>query len=137
MQQSFTCANCGKKVTTSGNIGTHQRNHCPYCLYSKHVDERSGDRQAHCHGKMIPIGLTFKHEGEGKVGELMLIHLCEKCGKISINRLAGDDDIEKVQQVFEESFGLDEDSKKRLNEEKIRLLGGGDKEEVRVQLFGR
>lgn len=135
--QSFICANCRKEVSTSGNIGTHQRNHCPYCLCSKHVDERPGDRQAHCHGNMIPIGLTFKHEGEGKVGELMLIHLCERCGKISINRLAGDDDIEKVQQVFEESLGLDENIKQQLKGEGIRLLAEEDKEEIRVQLFGK
>lgn len=134
---SFICTNCKKEVSTLGHIGTHQRNHCPFCLFSMHVDEQPGDRQAGCHGKMIPIGLTFKNEGEGKVGELMLIHLCEKCGKISINRLAGDDDIERVQQVYEESEGLDESLKNKIEEEGIRLLGEKDREEVTTQLFGK
>ena len=135
--QNFICINCKKEVTTTGNIGTHQRNHCPYCLYSMHVDDTAGDRQSHCHGKMIPIGLTFKHEGEGKIGELMFIHLCEKCGKISINRLAGDDDVEKVLLVFEDSFGLDESLKIRIQEEGIQLAGENDKKEIKVQLFGK
>ena len=134
---SFICINCKKEVSTSGHIGTHQRNHCPYCLYSLHVDEQSGDRQAVCYGKMIPIGLTFKHEGEGKVGELMLIHLCEKCGRISINRLAGDDDIEKVQQVFEDSLGLDESLKGNLREQDIYLAMENDRREVMTQLVGK
>lgn len=134
---SFICSNCKNEVTTAGHIGTHQRNHCPYCLYSMHVDERPGDRQSHCHGKMIPIGLTFKNEGQEKVGELMLIHLCEKCGKLSINRLAGDDDVEKIQQVYEDSQGLDENLKNKIEDEGIRLLGGEDREEVTTQLFGK
>lgn len=52
--ESFTCEFCQKEV------GLHSkgsaRNHCPYCLYSKHVDEeKPGDRLATCHGLMKPI----------------------------------------------------------------------------------
>lgn len=134
---SFTCINCGKEVSTAGNIGTHQRNHCPYCLFSQHVDNEKGDRQSVCHGKMIPIGLTFKQEGANKIGELMLIHLCEKCVKISINRVAGDDDVQKIQHVFEESFGLDERLKEQLKGEEIYLAQESDREEIMTQLFGK
>jgi hypothetical protein len=35
---------------------------------------------------MEPIGLTFK-----KDGELMIIHKCLSCQKLSNNRIAGDD----------------------------------------------
>ena len=137
MNNYFICDNCGKKVSTTGNIGTHQRNHCPYCLYSKHVDEFPGDRKAECHGLMKPVGLTFKREGEGKTGEIMLVHICERCGKISINRLAGDDDVTKVQQVYEESFGLDESLKEKIKVQNISLVEEKDKKEVMTQLVGR
>lgn len=35
---------------------------------------------------MEPKGLRFKHDGE-----LMIVHQCLSCGKISNNRIAGDD----------------------------------------------
>lgn len=133
---SFVCSNCKKEVATSGNIGTHQRNHCPFCLYSKHVDEIPGDRKATCHGLMKPIGLTFKQEGEGKVGELMLIHRCEKCGKISINRLAGDDLTDNVMQAYEHSKNLSEQAKIQLAQQDIYLVSEKDEEELNRQLFG-
>ncbi|HYC79501.1 MAG TPA: RNHCP domain-containing protein, partial [Candidatus Binatia bacterium] len=49
--ENFVCENCGTKV--SGNGYT---NHCPNCLYSKHVDNNPGDRLNKCHGLMEPIG---------------------------------------------------------------------------------
>jgi len=102
-----------------------------------HVDDRPGDRLSQCHGTMIPVGLTFKKEGNEKVGELMLIHVCEKCGKISINRLAGDDDVEKIQEIFEDSLGLDEGLKRKIAEANIYVAEEKDKEEVRTQLVGK
>ncbi|SRR5260221_78398 len=131
----FICIHCGKEVTTTGNIGTHQRNHCPFCLYSKHVDEIVGDRKATCMGEMKPIGLTFKY-AKGASGEIMLIHLCKNCGKISINRITADDDIKKIQEVFEKSLDLGEDFRQRLDENKIYLLTSNDRQELTIQLFG-
>ena len=40
IDEEFICENCGKKV---GKLGYSCRNHCPYCLYSKHVDKNPGD----------------------------------------------------------------------------------------------
>lgn len=134
---SFICGHCKKEITTSGYIGTHQRNHCPFCLYSKHVDEEKGDRKAICHGMMLPVGLTFKKEGEGKVGELMLVHQCEHCGKISINRLAGDDGAEEIMQTFEMTLALTHETKELMKENGIELIKEQDREEVRTQLFGK
>lgn len=134
---TFICAHCKKEVTTSGNIGTHQRNHCPYCLYSKHVDVAKGDRKSSCHGVMMPVGLTFKHEGEGRVGELMVVHQCERCGNISINRLAGDDDIVEVMQTFERTLALTVEARKVIEESGIDLVREKDKKEIRTQLFGK
>jgi len=133
---SFICGNCHKEVTTGGNIGTHQRNHCPYCLYSKHVDNTPGDRQASCHGLMQPIGLTFKQEGKEKAGELMLVHLCQKCGKISINRVAGDDDANEIMNVFEDSLHMSEQTKDRLKMQKIDIASEKNEKEIKIQLFG-
>ena len=36
IDEAFVCEHCGKKVEP---LGYSCRNHCPYCLYSKHVDK--------------------------------------------------------------------------------------------------
>jgi hypothetical protein len=126
VEENFKCINCGKDVVTSGNIGTKNRNHCPNCLWSKHVDEiNTGDRLSKCGGNMHPIGVTFKKEGRDKwgkekVGELMLMHICEKCGKVNLNRIAADD---KPKEIMDLATG------KKFSKE----LG----EEVRKQLYGK
>jgi len=136
---NFKCQNCQKQVLNTDFMGVGHRNHCPYCLWSLHLDlEKAGDRKSLCRGLMEPIGLTFKKVkpdkyGKEKTGELMLAHQCQKCGKISINRIAGDDDPEMILAVFEKS----QKSKKRLKETDIVLLTKKDKEEIKNQLFGK
>jgi len=143
MKFGFFCENCGSWVTKDQFIGTHFRNHCPLCLYSKHVDTRdSGDRKSSCHGLMKPIGLTFKKEGFDKYGqkrqgELMLIHHCLECHDFSINRLAADDQSEMVMLIFEQSQDLPSDVKNDLQSQKIELLAAKDETEIRNQLFGK
>lgn len=132
----FKCTHCKQFVVINDTMGTANRNHCNVCLWSKHVDEATGDRRATCQGGMEPIGLTFKHEGYGKVGEIMLIHLCSVCQKISINRVARDDPEYKILQIFNEPFGLPEAIKTRLAKNKIYLLNEADKQELSIQLFG-
>jgi hypothetical protein len=85
---------------------------------------------------MRPLGLTFKHEGFGKVGELMLIHLCLLCGKIHINRIARDDPEQSILHTFRDSFVLEDNIKKRLNSQGVYLLDEYDTEHVNIQLFG-
>jgi DNA-directed RNA polymerase subunit RPC12/RpoP len=141
--QDFICSHCGRKVFYDRRIGTNHRNHCPYCLWSKHVDlNEPGDRKSTCYGDMEPIGLTFKHEGKDKYGqekqgELMLIHKCLRCGKISINRLAADDDNQAILQVFEKSQQIDSKQKQQLKAQGIELLEKKDKKEIEKQLFGK
>lgn len=89
----FECLNCHKKVSERAP-GTKNRNHCPYCLYSRHVDKNVGDRQSKCLGKMKAIGKFLRPNGEE-----VLIHECEICGNMSNNRVAGDDDIELVKSL--------------------------------------
>ena len=139
----FTCGHCDSWVSKDRFIGTHFRNHCPFCLWSKHVDERhSGDRDSSCRSSMEPIGLTFKHEGQDKYGrprqgELMLVHQCQKCGAFSLNRLAADDEIQMVLQVFESSKKKNKVILDKLKEDHIELLTEKDEKEIKTQLFGK
>lgn len=106
----FKCLHCGAFVASSQLLsGVNNRNHCPFCLWSCHLDlYASGDRLSACKGAMKPIGLTVK-KSRNKYrleshGELMLIHQCTECAALSINRIAADDDAESVLHVFEESL---------------------------------
>ncbi|MBI3332285.1 RNHCP domain-containing protein [Candidatus Peregrinibacteria bacterium] len=86
-QESFTCEHCGKDVAPLPR-GTY-RNHCPHCLYSKHIDaEGPGDRASDCGGLMTPVSL----DQSGKKG-WMIVHRCFLCGKEISNRAAPDDDL--------------------------------------------
>jgi ribosome biogenesis GTPase / thiamine phosphate phosphatase len=87
---SFVCRNCKKDVAYSAS-GTKNRNHCPYCLYSLHVDNEIGDRASVCGGLMPAIGKMYKPDGEE-----VLVHKCEVCGLVRKNRIAGDDDWDLV-----------------------------------------
>ncbi|MDD2823354.1 MAG: RNHCP domain-containing protein [Candidatus Daviesbacteria bacterium] len=138
----FECINCHKMVRDKAP-GTVNRNHCPFCLTSKHVDLNiAGDRKATCKQVMQPIGLTFKEAGldkwgKQKQGELMVAHQCLGCTKISINRVAGDDDPKKILEILESSKDLDEDLKKLLMHSGIKLLTDADLPEIKTQLFGK
>ncbi|WP_293895481.1 RNHCP domain-containing protein, partial [Sphaerochaeta sp. UBA5856] len=55
----FICVHCGMPVSGLA-WGTKHRNHCPHCLYSRHVDMRPGDRACLCKGTMQPIALWQK-----------------------------------------------------------------------------
>ena len=66
--ENFVCEHCGASVTGDGYT-----NHCPECLWSKHVDVEPGDRGATCGGMMEPIAL------EGSTGKYRIIHRCERC----------------------------------------------------------
>ncbi len=70
-----------------------------------------GDRLSACKAGMRPVGLALKRVnkkyGSPKAGELMLVHACSECGKVSLNRLAADDDPQAVLETFEASLALD------------------------------
>lgn len=87
---SFTCQVCGRSVTPEG-AGTAHRNHCPYCLSSKHLDKEPGDRAAECGGVMEPIAVWVRRGGEWAI-----IHRCRVCGALSSNRVAADDNPVKL-----------------------------------------
>jgi rubrerythrin len=53
--EDFKCEHCGTKTR-----GTGYTDHCPSCLWSKHVDLNPGDRKATCRGMMEPVGVEIK-----------------------------------------------------------------------------
>jgi RNHCP domain len=81
--QGFNCEYCGAVVTPLTN-GSY-RNHCPVCLWSKHLDVRPGDRLSGCGGRMRPVRLEDR-PGKG----LVILHRCVRCGCTRANRLASD-----------------------------------------------
>lgn len=87
-QEDFTCLHCGASV-----IGNGYTNHCPACLYSRHVDEYPGDRAAGCGGLMRPVSWR------GAVGEQDILHRCELCGHEKWNKIAKDDNMEALSQI--------------------------------------
>ena len=74
-RENFTCAHCGRRVT-----GTGYTNHCPSCLWSRHVDVDPGDRLAECQGLMEPIGVLFEN------GRHIVVQRCVDCGHTWRNR---------------------------------------------------
>jgi hypothetical protein len=84
-QDTFRCGNCRLDVSTNAP-GTRHRNHCPSCLWSRHLDNAPGDRAADCAGSMEPIAICVRGDGEWA-----LVHRCSGCATVRVNRIAGDD----------------------------------------------
>lgn len=90
IDEEFICENCNQKVD---KLNYSARDHCPHCLYSKHVDKNPGDRLNSCQGLLKPIDIE-KFKDTYKI-----IYCCEKCGEIHKNILASDDDMNIVIQI--------------------------------------
>ena len=75
----FRCVRCGADVppSTDGSF----RNHCPFCLYSLHVDVEPGDRRHRCRGLMRPVGLRSRGRRP------QIVHRCLDCGRVKVNRV--------------------------------------------------
>jgi hypothetical protein len=82
--EGFVCGCCGADVMPLA-VGSC-RNHCPFCLASKHVDVVPSDRESVCGGMMVCVGV----EQDSRRG-WMLVHRCERCGAVRRNRAALDD----------------------------------------------
>lgn len=86
--EDFICENCGKKVKGNGFT-----NHCPSCLWSKHVDINPGDRESNCLGLMKPIIV------EKGSGEYIIVHKCTKCGYEKRNKVSNNDSFEELLKI--------------------------------------
>lgn len=71
---AFTCLVCGCDVLPLAAGGF--RNHCPECLWSRHVDRVPGDRAESCGGLERPVAIEG---GEG--AGWFVVHVCESCGE--------------------------------------------------------
>ncbi|MBL7045909.1 MAG: RNHCP domain-containing protein [Parcubacteria group bacterium] len=80
--EDFVCENCSFEVAGNGYT-----NHCPRCLWSKHVDIHPGDRAQACCGLMEPVKLEKK-------GDIFrIVHLCNKCGHEQTTKSSPEDDL--------------------------------------------
>lgn len=87
IDEKFKCMNCGMEVDT---LNYTARDHCPRCLYSRHVDVMPGDRQNKCMGLMMPIGIE-KYKNTYKI-----IYKCLSCSEVHKNIMAQDDDYDMI-----------------------------------------
>ena len=88
IDEEISCEHCVAKVD---KLVYTSRDHCPKCLYSKHVDINPGDRQETCHGALKPISVEIN----AKKG-YVIVYRCEKCGMIKKNKAAEDDDMNLI-----------------------------------------
>jgi len=84
-KENFICQNCGENVKGDGYT-----NHCPSCLWSKHVDINPGDRTLNCGCLMEPI--SYEKSGE----EISIIHKCTKCGCQKKNKISKEDNLNEL-----------------------------------------
>ena len=139
----FKCAHCQQFVSTDTLLsGVNNRNHCPYCLWSRHLDLfASGDRLSACKAKMQPVGLTLKRSrnkyAREQDGELMLVHRCTECGKVSINRTAADDEPSVVFTLLDGADRLDPQTCAQLQSGGIQVLDQRALSIVRARLLGK
>lgn len=95
IDEGFTCEQCGKNVT---KLEYTARDHCPYCLYSKHVDINPGDRLNECKGLLKPIDIE-KYKDTYKI-----IYKCNKCGETHKNIMAKDDNIDLIIELSKKGW---------------------------------
>ncbi len=83
INEHFTCENCHREVPKASK---GCRNHCPFCLHSKHLDVNPGDRASHCQGTLKPMGYFLR-----KKMEIYLQFQCTKCHMVRVNKANQDD----------------------------------------------
>ena len=90
-KENFECQHCGAQVTGDGFT-----NHCPVCLWSKHVDINPGDRAEPCQGLMMPIAVESRREG------YRIQFRCQRCKAERWNKAAPGDDFDVLLQIARE-----------------------------------
>ncbi len=83
--EDFQCEHCGQGVRGDGYT-----NHCPHCLWSKHVDINPGDRACNCAGLMRPVAIEVKGQ------EHIITHRCVECQFTRRQRASQVDNIEQI-----------------------------------------
>jgi len=70
--------------------GNGYTDHCPACLWGRHVDVNPGDRAADCGGMMKPARVFKKGDGYA------IEYVCEKCGYEFRVKAAKNDNFEEI-----------------------------------------
>lgn len=87
IDEAFICDHCHQPVPP---LNYTARDHCPNCLFSKHLDLMPGDRANNCHGLLEPIGIE-KYKNTYKI-----IYKCQKCHQTHKNIMANDDNYDLI-----------------------------------------
>lgn len=87
--EDFDCAHCGVHVSGDGYT-----NHCPRCLWSRHVDVDPGDRACDCRGLMEPVASGLRRDA------WFVMHRCAECGFVRRNKTARRDDKDVVRSLL-------------------------------------
>lgn len=90
-KEDFVCEHCAAEV-----VGNGFTNHCPKCLYSKHVDINPGDRASLCGALMEPVEFVKEKD------EYVLTHKCVKCGYTKRNRMSPVDDFDIAVNILKQ-----------------------------------
>ncbi len=104
--EGFVCENCGNRVEP---LSYSSRNHCPACLFSKHLDVNPGDRASNCQGIMAPIEVVPHRDRN-----FVITHRCQTCGFVRKNRSQSDDD-KKLLIRYTNPYNLKEDTEGNQN----------------------
>lgn len=92
IDENFICEVCNKNVE---KLGVTARDHCPYCLSSKHLDIMPGDRSSNCGGVLTPIDIE-----KSKKDTMKIVYKCDKCGMIKKNKAADDDNFDLILEIM-------------------------------------
>ncbi|MBB1246207.1 RNHCP domain-containing protein [Streptomyces durbertensis] len=82
---TFDCVRCGLTVTTFSPDG-ERRNHCPSCLYSRHLVDQAAGGPSDCGARMAPISIAVLRDGRWAV-----IHRCVRCHELTSSPVCVDD----------------------------------------------
>lgn len=95
--EEYSCGNCGESV-----IGGRYNNHCPHCLWSKHLDEKiPGDRASECKALMEPVGVVQKG------GAWRIIHHCTVCNKYGVVDSVPEDNFDLIVELSQKPIPTD------------------------------
>jgi len=83
--EDFICEKCGAEVKGNGYT-----DHCPVCLWGRHVDVNPGDRAADCGGMMEPVRVEKKGE------KYLLYYICKECRHQFRVKSAPEDNLEQI-----------------------------------------
>ena len=89
VKEDFVCGHCGKTV-----FGNGFTNHCPSCLWSKHVDIEPGDRAGTCGALMEPTSIEDSEP-------YTIVHTCTRCREVRRVKSSSDDNAKALIEVAE------------------------------------